>query len=40
LRVEEYLVPQPRLEVAFDFGQIVIGGGAARYELLGVVEEE
>jgi len=40
LGVDEHLVPQARLEMALDLGQIEIGSSAARRQLLGVVEEE
>src|SRR5438067_2522888 len=39
LRHDEDVVPQPRLEMAFELGQIKIGRGASREELFGVVEK-
>src|ERR1700722_6287733 len=40
LRVEKYVIPEARLEVALQFGQIKIRACAARELLLGVVPEE
>ena len=35
----EHVVPQPRLEMALELGQVEVGAGAARQRFLGVVEE-
>ena len=40
LRRHEHLVPEARLEMALDLGQVEVGTGAAREQLLGVVEHE
>ncbi len=39
LREQEHLVPQPRFQMRFQLRQIEIGAGAARRQLLRVVEE-
>ena len=39
MREHEHVVPQPRLEMRFELGQVEIRPGAARNQFLGVVEE-
>ena len=39
LRGAEDVVPEPRLEVALELGQVEVGAAAARQQLAGVVEE-